>query len=193
MSQATDKMKPTPTIEHLAILEAVLFASPRPLSIQDLRDLTEWPSTYLKSALQKLMVEYDHRGIHIREVANGYQMVTSPKAADFVAKMREVQKSSLSHAARETLTIIAYKQPITRAHVEQVRGVNSDHIVAKLVEKKLVCEDGYAQAPGRPALLRTTRYFLMHFGLKSIEDLPPLKDLDDIENVDIPFEHSAVD
>jgi segregation and condensation protein B len=179
----------TPTVEDLAILEAVLFASPRPLAVAELRELTGWRSAYIDSAMKTLISEYSQRGIHIREVANGYQMVTSPKVAEFVAKMRDVQRSTLSRAALETLAIIAYKQPVTRAQVEAVRGVNVDHIITKLLDKQFIREVGHAQAPGRPALLGTTRHFLQWFGLKSLDDLPPLPDLDDIENADIPFQH----
>ncbi|NDD27053.1 MAG: SMC-Scp complex subunit ScpB [Proteobacteria bacterium] len=179
--------QPPPSMDELVTLEAVLFASPRPLAIADLRELTGWRSAQIENALRTLVSEYAQRGINIREVANGFQMVTSPLAADVVARMREVQRSTLSRAALETLAIIAYKQPVTRAQVESVRGVNVDHIITKLLDKQFIREVGHAQAPGRPALLGTTRHFLQWFGLKSIEDLPPLPDIDDIGNADIPL------
>lgn len=179
-----------PSMEDLAIVEAVLFASPKPLAVADLRELTGWRSAHIESALRTLMAEYAQRGINIREVANGYQMVTSPCAADVVARMRDVQRSTLSRAALETLAVIAYKQPVTRAQVESVRGVNVDHIITKLLDKQFIREVGHAQAPGRPALLGTTRHFLQWFGLKSIDDLPPLPDIDDIGNADIPLHHA---
>lgn len=180
----------SPSMDDLATLEAVLFASPKPLAVADLRELTGWRSAYIESGLRTLMAEYAQRGIHIREVANGYQMVTSPRAADVVARMRDVQRSTLSRAALETLAIIAYKQPVTRAQVEAVRGVNVDHIITKLLDKQFIREVGHAQAPGRPALLGTTRHFLQWFGLKSIEELPPLPDIDDIGNAEIPLRHA---
>lgn len=179
-----------PSMDDLVTLEAVLFASPKPLAVADLRELTGWRSAYIESALRTLMAQYAQRGIHIREVANGFQMVTSPRAADVVARMRDVQRSTLSRAALETLAIIAYKQPVTRAQVEAVRGVNVDHIITKLLDKQFIREVGHAQAPGRPALLATTRHFLQWFGLKSIEELPPLPDIDDISNADIPLHHA---
>lgn len=185
-------MKQTPTIEDLGVLEALLFASPRPLSGSELRELTGWKQTVLQSALKTLMIEYAKRGINIREVANGYQMVTSPRVAPYIEKIHAGQRSSLSRAALETLAIVAYKQPVTRARVEAVRGVNVDHIITRLLERQLIREVGHAQAPGRPVLLGTTRHFLQWFGLKSLEDLPPLPDIDDIEHADIPFEHRAL-
>lgn len=182
-------MKQIANNDDVAILEAVLFASPRPMTVPELKELTGWKQGHLEQTMQSLMAEYAERGINIREVANGYQMVTAPKAAPFIEKMHAVQRSSLSRAALETLAIIAYKQPVTRAQVESVRGVNVDHIITKLLDKQFIREVGHAQAPGRPVLLGTTRYFLQWFGLKSLDDLPPLPDIDDIEHADIPFEH----
>lgn len=174
-----------PNREDLAILEAILFQSTRPVLTDHLRNLTGWDKKYVDAGMARLMEEYKDRGIHVRKVAGGYQMVTAPGAAAVVEKMQsEVKRVSLSRAQIETLTIIAYKQPITRARVEELRGVSVDHVIQKLFERGFIREMGHAQAPGRPALLGTTRKFLEHFNLDRLEDLPKLPDLAALEDTD---------
>jgi len=126
------------------------------------------------------MKEYRERnaGLLIVEIANGYQMVTNSEYADWVRKFKSTQVSSkLSMPALETLAIIAYRQPIIRAEVEQIRGVNSDSAIKTLYEKRLIKIMGRKEAPGRPFLYGTTREFLQYFGLKDLTELPTLKDL----------------
>ncbi len=186
-------MKPQPSRDELAMLEAIVFSSPRPVAVEELKELTGWRKSQIDLAMKVLIGEYESRGINIREVANGFQMVTSPKVADVVEKMHAAARSTLSRAALETLAIIAYKQPVTRAQVESVRGVNVEGVITKLLDRQLIREVGHAQAPGRPALLGTTRYFLQWFGLKSLDDLPVLPDLEEIADGDNPFGQEAAD
>jgi segregation and condensation protein B len=171
-----------PTWDDMAILEALLFASAKPLSMGEMQELTGWKTRFLEESLDILTEEYAHRGINIRQVGGGYQMVTSPRAAKIVEKLQaNAARSTLSRAALETLAIIAYKQPVTRAQVEALRGVKVDRIISQLFERNFIRETGRSDAPGRPALLGTTRHFLTWFGLKSLDDLPPLPDLDALD------------
>ncbi|HXX56497.1 MAG TPA: SMC-Scp complex subunit ScpB, partial [Thermodesulfovibrionales bacterium] len=134
----------------------------------------------IKGLMEELISEYRNRdgGMLITEIANGYQMVTNIRFAPWIRKLKGSQASSkLSMAALETLAIIAYKQPIIKAEVEQIRGVNSDGVVKTLIERRLIRIMGRKEAPGKPLLYGTTREFLQYFGLKDLTELPTLKDL----------------
>ncbi|MEW6584746.1 MAG: SMC-Scp complex subunit ScpB [Nitrospirota bacterium] len=163
-----------------AIIEALLFLSGEVLAASVIKDVAEIPEPEVKRLLEEMMSEYGERkaGLMIVEVANGYQMVTNPEYAEWVRKFRNTQISArLSLPALETLAIIAYKQPIIRAEIEQIRGVNSDSAIRTLYEKRLIKIMGRKEAPGRPFLYGTTREFLQYFGLKDLTELPTLKDL----------------
>jgi segregation and condensation protein B len=145
-------------------LEAILFLSGDVLSASALKDVLELPEPEVKSLVGELAAEYSERnaGIRIVEIANGYQMVTSPGCADWVRKFKATHISSkLSMPALETLSIIAYKQPIIRAEIEQIRGVNSDSAIRTLYEKRLIKIMGRKEAPGKPFLYGTTLKDLM--------------------------------
>jgi len=166
--------------EKKSILEALLFLSGEPIMLTSLRNVTEFPEPEIKRLIEELIREYSDRnaGLLIAEVANGYQMVTNPNFSEWVKKYKSTQTSSrLSMPALETLAIIAYKQPIIRAEIEQIRGVNSDSAIRTLYEKRLIKIMGRKEAPGRPFLYGTTREFLEYFGLKDLTELPTLKDL----------------
>ena len=166
--------------EKKSVLEAFLFLSGEVLTYASLKDVTEIPEPEVKRLMEDLIEEYRERnaGLLIVEIANGYQMVTNPEHADLVRKFTNTQVSSkLSMPALETLAIIAYRQPIIRAEVEQIRGVNSDSAIKTLYEKRLIKIMGRKEAPGRPFLYGTTREFLQYFGLKDLTELPTLKDL----------------
>ncbi|MGW8273058.1 MAG: SMC-Scp complex subunit ScpB, partial [Thermodesulfovibrionales bacterium] len=127
-----------------------------------------------------LIQEYGARraGILLVEVANGFQMVTNPDYAEWIKRLRKTSASAkLSQAALETLALIAYKQPITKAEVEQLRGVNSDGVMKSLADKRLIKILGKKEVPGKPILYGTSREFLQFFGLKDLSELPTLKDL----------------
>lgn len=162
------------------IVEALLFLSGEVLSVQDLREVLELPEGDIRSAVHDLMDEYRTRksGLSIVEIANGYQMVTNPEYAEWIRKFRRIHTSTrLSMPALETLAIIAYKQPIIKAEIEEIRGVNSESALRTLSERRLIKIMGRKEAPGRPFLYGTTREFLQYFGLKDLTELPTLKDL----------------
>jgi segregation and condensation protein B len=164
---------------ELAKLEALLFAAGDPLSVAQLAELTglNKPQTWeLVTALQE-QYEADGRGIMIREVAGGFQMCTKPAFDRVVEQLATTQELKLSNAALETLAIIAFRQPMTRAEIEAIRGVNVDGVVNTLLDWQLITEAGRKQTVGHPILYKTTDRFLTVFGLRSLEDLPALPEL----------------
>jgi len=165
---------------HKSIIEALLFLSGDVLSVQSFREILRLPEADIVMILNDLIAEYRerNRGLLIVEIANGYQMVTNPEYARWVKEFRSIHASSrLSLPALETLAIVAYKQPIIKAEIEQIRGVNSDSAIRTLYDKRLIKIMGRKEAPGRPFLYGTTREFLQYFGLKDLTELPTLKDL----------------
>jgi segregation and condensation protein B len=166
--------------EIKSVLEAFLFLSGEVITVSTLKDVLGLPESELKRLMADLMTEFRERnaGLLVVEIANGYQMVTNPGYAEWIKKFRSMHTSSrLSMPALETLAIIAYKQPIIKAEIEQIRGVNSDSAIRTLYEKRLIKIMGRKEAPGRPFLYGTTREFLQYFGLKDLTELPTLKDI----------------
>ncbi len=158
-------------------IEAMLFVTDEPVGVLTLADQLECDPVLVEAALVEIArkLEADNRGIQLREVAGGWRLFTHPAYHDVIEKyVPSWDTRKLSAAAMETLAIIAYTQPVTRAGVAQVRGVNSDSTVSSLVEKGLVREMGTSDAPGNPTLYGTTRAFLERFGLRSTKDLPDL-------------------
>jgi len=157
------------------ILEALLFVADRPLELHQLERITGLEPSRIEEALAALAQEYRQRGLRLQRLGDAFQLVTAAEAAPFVERLLGVEGGGrLSQAALESLAIIAYKQPITRAGVEAIRGVNSDRAIATLLARGLVAEVGRLDTAGRPALLATTFDFLQHLGLERLEDLPPL-------------------
>jgi segregation and condensation protein B len=166
--------------QNKSVLEALLFLSGEPVTLSAIREVIDLPEPEIKRLMDELVIQYRERngGLFVAEIANGYQMVTNPGYSDWVIKFRSTQLSSkLSMPALETLSIIAYKQPLIKAEIEQLRGVNSDSAVKTLIEKRLIKVIGRKEAPGRPFLYGTTKDFLQYFGLKDLTELPTLKDL----------------
>ena len=163
------------------ILECLLFASTEPLSIKQLgRIIPSADAKTLRRAILDLQVEYDQqgRGLQIIEVAGGYQMATRRRFASYILQLnRNKKRSPLSTPALETLAIIAYKQPIIRAEIEAIRGVDSSGVIHSLVELNLVKIVGTKETPGRPPMYGTTEEFLKVFGLKRLSDLPSIREL----------------
>lgn len=160
-------------------VEAMLFVTDEPVGVIDLADMLEVEPAQVEEALVQLSerFEREERGIQLREVAGGWRLYTHPAYHELVEKyVLSWDTRKLSQAAMETLAIVAYLQPCTRAGVASVRGVNSDSSINSLVEKGLVREAGQADAPGNPTLYATTRGFLEKFGLRSTKDLPPIED-----------------
>ena len=158
-------------------IEAMLFVTDEPVGVIELADMLEVDPKLVEQALVDLRgkLEREQRGIQLREVAGGWRLYTHPAYHDLVEKyVLSWDTRKLSQAAMETLAIVAYLQPCTRAGVASVRGVNSDSSINSLVEKGLIREAGQAAAPGNPTLYATTRGFLEKFGLRSVSDLPDL-------------------
>ena len=162
-----------------AAIEALLFASGDPLSLDKLLQITGVDRLVLQRILDAMIARCARdrtRGILLREIDGGYLLSTRPEQKTVLQRLFQPRhRPPLSQAAYETLAIIAYNQPVTRAQVESVRGVNSDNIIARLVERNLVEETGSLDAPGRPLLFATTSQFLLDFGLRSVKDLPPME------------------
>lgn len=158
-----------------AITEALIFASSEPISIKTMAMIIGVNEHTLKQMVNDLMEEYHQKksGIQIIEVANGYQFATNPEYAEYIEKLQKMPRNvGLSQAAIETLAIVAYKQPITKAEIEALRGVSIESSLATLVDKGLIEETGRKETPGRPILYGTTKRFLKYFGLKDLNDLP---------------------
>jgi segregation and condensation protein B len=164
--------------ETLAALEALLFASDAPLEVARITEVLELPAEEARAALGELTAacETPGRGLAVVEVAGGYRLVTRPELAPILVRLQRLRlKSRLSRAAVETLAIIAYRQPISRPEIEQLRGVNADAVVTALLERRLIRMVGRKAGPGRPILYGTTRDFLEHFGLRDLGELPPFE------------------
>ncbi len=168
------------TKEKKSLIEALLFVSGEPLSLAELKAVTEIPEFDIKQFLDEIIAEYRSRdgGLLIQEIANGYQIVTNPAYAQWIRKYKNTSSSGkLSMPALETLAIIAYKQPIIKTELEQIRGVNSDGVIKTLLDRRLIKIVGRREVPGKPLLYATTREFLQYFGLKDLTELPTISEL----------------
>jgi len=166
--------------EQRRIVEALVLASPEPIAAQRLAAIVPNCTTgQARELVAELNAEYEAsgRGFEIREVGGGYQLRTRAELSEFVHELQPKRTQRLSRASLETLAVIAYKQPITRAEVEHVRGVDAGAVVRTLLERDLVRIAGHREIPGRPMLYATTKRFLQLFGLASLEELPSLRDL----------------
>lgn len=165
-------------IEIQRIVEAILFAAGERIEISRLAAVLEVDQEEIVTAVDALADEFafNRRGVRILKLENGYQMVSSGEMAEYVTKALETRKPPrLSASQLETLTIVAYYQPATKAMVEQIRGVDSSYSVGALLNKKLIEEAGRLNVPGRPILYKTTPDFLRTFGLRSLEELPAIE------------------
>jgi segregation and condensation protein B len=171
------------SLELRSIVESLIFTAPRPVTLEQLQDwLEDATKDELVSALDAIRRDFDQpeRGLRLVEVAEGFQFRTPKQNGPWVRKTLEVKPLRLSQAALEVLSIVAYKQPVTRAEVESVRGVDSSHLLKSLMERDLICLEGKTDDPGRPLLYATTDQFLEMFSIKSIRDLPTLRDLQEL-------------
>ena len=159
-------------------VEALLFVACEPLTVQELARITEASGEQVEEALARLERDYASRGFNLRRIAGGFQFVTPEPFAPLVERLYRPKYQQLSNAALEALAIIAYKQPITRAEVSAVRQVDSDSVINTLREKKLIREVGRVNAAGRPILYGTGEEFLSFFGIDTLNDLPPMGELD---------------
>ena len=168
-----------PDLPSKAVLEGLLFSSEAPMGVPALSEITGVPPEQVRALIEELRAEYvrDARAFGIEEIDGGFQLLTLPEFAPWVNRLRPGRKSGkLSPAALETLAIIAYKQPVTRAEIESIRGVQAGPILRTLLDRELVCTEGRAQILGSPLLYATTGKFLEIYGLKGIGDLPQASD-----------------
>ena len=157
------------------LLEALLFVAYEPMSIKKLADIMQVETSLVRELLAELQEDYQERGFELKEIAGGWQFLTREEFASYIDKLYHPRNQQLSQAALETLAIIAYRQPITRLEMEQIRQVKVDAVVNKLMDKHLIKEVGRREGPGRPILYGTTKEFLSFFGLSSLKELPPLE------------------
>lgn len=179
-------------------VESALLAAGRPLNVAQLQDLFDGRSmpekSQIRQAVSSLIDDYEGRGITIAEVASGYRLQISASMADRLHKLWEDRPPRYSRALFETLALIAYRQPITRGEIEEIRGVSvSTNIIRSLLEREWVRVVGHRDVPGRPAMFGTTKTFLDYFSLKKLDDLPPLADLSDWESLRVQLDLPAVD
>jgi len=168
------------TAELKAILEALIFASPEPLTPKAIyKLLASEPKEDIQAALAELKREYDRPGgLQLVEVAGGYQIVTRPDLHEWVRRLfNERSTQRLTVQALETLAVIAYRQPVTALEITEIRGVNTSGVISTLLERHLVKIVGRKQVVGRPFLYATTKEFLIRFGLKDLDDLPKVEDM----------------
>jgi segregation and condensation protein B len=160
-----------------AIIEAILFTMGESVELEKIADAIELDKKETRKIIENLQNRYEEesRGVRIIELDGAYQMCTKPEMYEYLIRIaKQPKKRVLTDVLLETLSIIAYKQPVTRAEIEKIRGVSSDHAVSKLVEYGLVRELGRLDAPGRPLLFGTTEEFLRSFGVQSVDELPVL-------------------
>jgi len=165
-------------------IENIIFVSEKPVSAQKICQVfSDLGNKDVQALLNELVNDWNtlDRGFRLQEIAGGYQFRTSPPYSDFIAKFKQLKPFRLSRAALEVLSIIAYRQPITRIEVDQIRGVDSSGVMALLLDKRLIEIKGRMEMVGRPFIYATTNEFMETFSLKSLKDLPTLKELEEIE------------
>ena len=167
-----------------SIVEALIFASDHPLSLDRLCNIIEGSERAdIKGVIEELVEEYrsPERGLYLEEVAGGYQLRTRPEHAPWIRRLFKLGMQRISRASLEALAIVAYRQPITRAELEEIRGVDSGGVLRTLLEKRLIKIIGRKDVPGRPVVYGTTKEFLEVFDLKDLSGLPSLKEIQGIE------------
>lgn len=180
MNPASATEEKTAPADLERIVEALLFACDQPLPLNRLAELTGADQEQIRTAIATLNQAYvdTNRAFRITRVAHGYQLYTLPEYADWIRKLYQHQRvQRLSPAALEVLAIIAYRQPVTKPEIENLRGVDCSAPLLTLLERGLIVTAGRAHRPGNPFLYRTTREFLRYFGLDSLDELPSLEDL----------------
>ena len=160
-----------------SVIEAMLFVSGEPLTLREIAVNLEETPKYIEGLLSEMMLDYEveNRGIKLILINGGYQLVTKAEHSDYIQRLlKKNKRQSLSQASLESLAIVAYKQPITRIDIDEIRGVKSDSAIQRLIEKDLIKEVGRLEVPGRPILYGTSDNFLRQFGLQDLKELPSL-------------------
>jgi len=166
---------------YFSIIESLLFVTGESLKLSEMANILECSSDFTRELMDELIIRYgaEHRGIKIIVTNDEYQFVTKSCNSEYVQKLLKTNiRQSLSQASLETLAIIAYKQPITRVEIEEIRGVKSDRGIYTLLEKKLIKDSGRKNVPGRPIIYATTDEFLKHFEFHSLDEMPSLENND---------------
>jgi len=159
--------------EARIVVEGLIFAAESPISAADIAAIIELDIPVVEALIEEIRGYYGQGALVIRNVGGGYQVVTKPELAPWIEKLgRPVVNAPLTAASMETLAIVAYEQPVTKAEIEEIRGVRSDSALNNLIERELVCELGRKAGPGRPILYGVTEKFFEHFGLRSRDELP---------------------
>lgn len=169
------------TKEIKAIIESLLFMWGDPLSLKDISSILEIEEDQVRNLIEEMIDEFnfERRGIRIIQIEDNYQMSTRSEHFEWIKKLYNPKNTkTLSSAALETLSIIAYNQPITKSEIEIIRGVRCDKALDTLLEKGIIEEKGRLEKTGRPIIYGTTKEFLKHFGLASLDELPPLEEID---------------
>jgi segregation and condensation protein B len=158
-------------------LEAILFVASEPIGISQLAELVGLTEEQATLALTQLAEELKHRGIRLTSHLGSYRLVTAPEASELVRRfMADTAKTELTRPALETLAIIAYRGPLTRSAIDELRGVSSETMIRNLIQRGLITEHGRSSEPGRPVLYAVSQAFLQEFGLGKLEELPPLEE-----------------
>lgn len=180
--------------EYKSIIDALVFASEVPLAVQRIKQIIEEISheeisgADIRSIIDEInnLNREQHRGFYLQEVAGGYQFRTRPAYAPWIRRLRKSKMMRMTQSSLETLAIIAYRQPVIRAEIEKIRGVDSGGIIKNLLERNLIKIIGRKNIPGRPFMLGTTRKFLEVFGLEKLSDLPTLKEFENLDESRLP-------
>lgn len=200
MSEESQNPEATPEVNTVTkqIIEGLLLAAGKPLPISKIADVFpehERPETQeLQAAIKAIELDCEQRGFELKKVASGYRFQVKQEFGEWVGKLWDERPQRYSRALLETISIIAYRQPITRGEIEKIRGVAvSTNIIRTLIEREWVRVVGHRDVPGRPAMYATTKQFLDYFNLKSLEELPPLSEIRDLEELDpeLSLEESA--
>jgi segregation and condensation protein B len=178
-TELVDSSLITSVSEIESAIESIIFASPQAISLVKIKNLLKaagYDTSNTSDLISSLQQSYEDAGIQLVKISGGFQFRTHPQNAAVLSRMLEDKPTKLSKSALEVLAIISYKQPITRAEIDTIRGIDSGHLMRGLMEKNLVRTSGHAETPGRPFLYGTTPYFLEVFSLGSLDDLPSLED-----------------
>ncbi len=166
------------------VIEAIIFASDEPISVKQINSLVEEATpSQVEKIIQNLNLEYTqtNRAFHIVKIAGGYQLVSRDSFSPWIQKLFQGRrKSRLSQAALETLSVIVFKQPVSKTEVSAIRGVNCDGVIKTLLERRLISISGRSDGPGRPLIYKTTNEFLRYFGVNDISDLPRPREMEEI-------------
>ncbi len=179
-----------------SIIESILFVTGEPLSLREISINLEMPPRYIEEILNEMITDYEasERGIKLISIKDNYQLVTKSENSDYIQRLlKKNKRQSLSQASLESLAIIAYKQPITRIDIDEIRGVKSESAIQKLIEKNLIKESGRLDVPGRPILYSTTDEFLRQFELNDLKELPSLDLFDNTDETEEILNESEIE